>query len=176
MLLGWVFGRDILVRRSGTRGPKKPERVLLWGGLILLAIFLLVRGLNGYGNMFMALEGGRLLSWLHVSKYPPSISFAALELGLMGICLWALFVVQRTTQLLNGTRNPVVVFGQTALMFYIVHLMLFVTLPIAFGIQESGGVAGQYIGALIMLTGLYPFCLWYRKYKAEHPGKWVRFF
>lgn len=175
MILGWVFGRSILSPSNVEKGGWKPETVLLVSGVVLLAIFLLVRGLNGYGNMFILRESSSLTSWLHVSKYPPSLSFAALELGLMSLCLWALFLLQRHTTLLQGNRNPLVVFGQTALMFYVLHLTILGVLPIALGLQGSGGLWGQYTAAVIVLIGLYPVCRWYRGYKSDHPEKWVRF-
>ena len=175
MILGWVFGRRILSPSNVKNAERTPETVLLVSGIALLVIFVLVRGLNDYGNMFILRESNALISWLHVSKYPPSLSFVALEMGLMSICLWALFLLQRRSTVLQGTRNPIVVFGQTALMFYVVHLTILGVLPFALGIQGTGGLIGQYAAALIVLIGLYPFCLWYRKYKSAHPQKWVRF-
>ena len=55
-------------------------------GLVVFAVF---RGLNGYGNMFLYRDGDSWQQWLHVSKYPPSLSFTSLELGLLyPACRW----------------------------------------------------------------------------------------
>ena len=72
----------IMTNQSGSRSV---ERLLMVCGLSALVLFVLIRGLNGYGNMFMSLEGNTLVQWLHVSKYPPSLAYTLLELGLMAI-------------------------------------------------------------------------------------------
>src|SRR5436190_4749 len=82
MALGWVFGRHMSQFASG-KARLAPGRVMLIAGLASLALFAVVRGLNGYGNMFLFRADGSWQQWLHVSKYPPSLSFATLELGLM---------------------------------------------------------------------------------------------
>jgi uncharacterized membrane protein len=80
MMLGWVFGEWIIANQSGSESV---ERLLMISSLSALVLFVLIRGLNGYGNMFMSLEGNTLVQWLHVSKYPPSLAYTLLELGLM---------------------------------------------------------------------------------------------
>ena len=55
----------------------------LFGGLAALAVFAVVRAVDGYGNLGLHRGDGGWLHWLHVSKYPPSLSFTALELGII---------------------------------------------------------------------------------------------
>ena len=64
-------------------------------GLAALALFAVVRGWNGYGNMAVLRDDGSLVQWLHVAKYPPSLAFSALELGLMALLLAALLASRR---------------------------------------------------------------------------------
>src|SRR5439155_20675441 len=90
MMLGWAFGSYL---RTAPRVAA--ERRLLAAGLAALALFVVVRGLNGYGNMRLLREDGSLVQWLHVSKYPPSLSFTALELGLAALLLATSFRVAR---------------------------------------------------------------------------------
>ena len=45
---------------------------------------VVIRSIDGYGNLFMYLEGDTLVQWLHISKYPPSLAYTLLELGLIG--------------------------------------------------------------------------------------------
>uniref|UniRef100_UPI0035AE8AFA DUF1624 domain-containing protein n=1 Tax=Nitrosomonas sp. TaxID=42353 RepID=UPI0035AE8AFA len=54
MMLGWVFGQWLLTRPSGATAP---HRLLLTCGWLALTLFVIVRGLDGYGNLFMHLEG-----------------------------------------------------------------------------------------------------------------------
>ena len=84
MMLGWVFGRHLLRQQPAP----KPDQWLRTGGLVALAIFAIVRGVNGYGNLLLFRDDQSLPQWLHVSKYPPSLSFYTLELGLMALMLW----------------------------------------------------------------------------------------
>ena len=44
-------------------------------------------GLGGYGDMFLHRTDNSWQQWLHVSKYPPSLTYTALELGLL--CLFS---------------------------------------------------------------------------------------
>src|SRR5262249_62227822 len=86
MMMGW--GASELARRNPARFP---ARVVL-AGVVALGLFFLFRGLNGWGNMGLLRENGSLAQWLHVSKYPPSVTYDALELGIAWLLL-ALFLV-----------------------------------------------------------------------------------
>ena len=45
---------------------------------------------DGYGNWGLHRDSLAPLQWLHVAKYPPSLAYTTLELGL-AFCLLALF-------------------------------------------------------------------------------------
>ena len=134
---------------------------------------MLVRGVNDYGNMFMLRESDHWIHWLYVSKYPPSLSFTALELGLLALCLAGFMVLERRVPVRQN--GPLLLFGQTALFFYIVHRIIFDSSARLFDLQASMGLADIYLVSLAMLVFLYPLCLWYRRYKAAHRDSWVRF-
>src|SRR5207244_10694474 len=55
---------------------------------------------------------GSLVQWLHVSKYPPSLSFTALELGLAALLLATSFRVARLAPGAARTLTPLAVLGQ----------------------------------------------------------------
>ena len=65
MLLGWAFGRHL-----ATITPQAAARLLGLAGLAALALFVLVRALNGYGNMRLLREDG--------SAKPLLVEFAAI--------------------------------------------------------------------------------------------------
>ena len=114
-----------------------------------------------------------LLQWLHVSKYPPSITYDALELGLMAVILSAMFR-------LAATRTPrpnslLMVLGQVPMFFYLLHFPLLVQSARLFGVERQFGVGAAYLGAAAVVALLYPLCRWYRGYKAAHRTGWVRF-
>jgi uncharacterized membrane protein len=170
MMLGWVFGEWMVSVRDEEHNTQKIMRVLVIGGVTSLVIFLVVRGLDGYGNMFLHREDGSIVQWLHVSKYPPSLAFATLELGLMALCLAGMMKLEP----LIGVRDngPILVYGQTALFFYILHFMM---LGASQAIVPRGGLGTTYLGALAVLAILYPICLGFRALKRKHPTSLLRF-
>jgi uncharacterized membrane protein len=174
MILGWVFGRYLLTVRRST-ALWKAERVLCFAGLAALALYFLTRGLNGYGNMGLLREDGSLVQWLHVSKYPPAITFSTLELGLMVLCLYGFFRLSKQANLSRARWNPLLVFGQTALFFYLLHAHLLELGAYALGVSHKLGLTATFAASGIVAALLYPLCLWYRSYKREHPQGWTQY-
>jgi uncharacterized membrane protein len=167
MMLGWVFG-DWLTTRA--KNPWSVMRVLLIGGSLAVVCFLLVRGFNAYGNMLLYREDYSIIQWLYVSKYPPGISYISLELGLMAIILAALLWLQPKI----GIRQygPILVFGQTALFFYLAHFAVLAMLNL---FLERAGLGQAYLAATITLAVLYPICCAYRALKWRYPDSVLRF-
>jgi len=175
MVCGWVFGRYLVVHGRGRPRGACVERVLLvWGALGLL-VFAIVRGLNGFGNMMLYREDFSWFQWLNVSKYPPSLTFYALEMGLMALLLWVFFKRQYALKRPANPYNPLVVFGQTAFFFYLIHLHLFFLAMAPWGLLGKMSMGGAYLASLVNLAILYPLCLWYRRFKATHPKSWCRY-
>jgi uncharacterized membrane protein len=175
MMLGFVFGKRLLHIRASGSARWSPEKVLLVGGSASLLAFGIIRGLNSYGNMTLLRENGSLIQWLHVSKYPPSLSFLTLELGLMGIILSLLFRLQDEARGPIRLWNPILVFGQTAFFFYILHIAFLELSARALNLHMKAGLGTAYVAATAVLVLLYPCCLRYRRYKTSHPGGWARY-
>jgi len=170
MLLGWGWGRWLLTRPAAREGLAGK---LVLAGLGALAIFAVVRGINGYGNLGLLRDGTSLVQWLHVSKYPPALSYAALELGIAFLCLAALFAFnRRRTFRPNGL---VLTLGQTPMFFYLLHFPLLILSARVMGIQARLGLGAAYLGAALVVAALYPACRWYRGYKAAHRAGWPRY-
>jgi uncharacterized membrane protein len=170
LLLGWAWGRRLVTVPSARATAAKD---LTLGGLAALALFVVLRAIDGYGNMHLYRDSWAPLQWLHVSKYPPSITYDALELGLMALILAALFR-------LAATRTPrpnslLMVLGQVPMFFYLLHFPLLVGSSKLLGLNQKLGVASAYLGAAAAIAILYPFCRWYRGYKAAHRTGWVRY-
>jgi uncharacterized membrane protein len=175
MMLGFAFGKKLMSIRNSQSPRWSPEKILLIGGTVSLLVFGIIRGLNSYGNMLLLRENNSLIQWLHVSKYPPSLSFTALELGLMGIILSLLFRLQARARKPIRLWNPILVFGQTALFFYILHIPLLELSARLLNMHMALGLGTTYIATLAALILLYPCCLWYRQYKTAHPSGWPRY-
>ena len=173
MILGWVFGRYILDYGDG-KVAVSPAKLLFRLGFAVLAAFVAIRYFNDYGNMFLLKEDNSWQQWLHVSKYPPSASFIMLELGLMAVILALMIKVeQRIGVRPNGV---LLVFGQTSMMFYLVHRILLTGSGTYGGMRDITDLSGTYIITGVLLLALYPFCLWYRGFKAKHPDSiWLKY-
>lgn len=167
MMLGWVFGDWLITHKERDRSV---AHLLLVAGLLALTCFLLVRGFNDYGNMLLYREDYSLIQWLHVSKYPPSISYISLELGLMAIILAIMLWLQPKV----GIRayGPMLVFGQTALFFYLAH---FAVLGVLTLFLKPGSLGQAYLATAIALIALYPICCAYRALKWRYPDSVLRF-
>ena len=188
MVLGWLLGRILVqqsiapapspdvsrgsnvVARAGTPRSSMPvERLLVLSGFLALGLFVVFRAWNGYGNMLLLREDFSLVQWLYVNKYPPSLTFALLELGLMALILSGFFRYQRNLKGPIRNRNPLLVFGQTAFFFYLIHMHILIFSGLALGMFMQQGLGAAYLAALGVLILLYPVCLWFRVSKPAGP-------
>lgn len=147
--------------------PAVRRRRLVALGLVSLAAFLLLRGLNGYGDPHPWQAGkdgfADALSFINLTKYPPSADFLLATLG-PGLLLLALF--ERVPE---GRLRWLATFGGAPLFFYLAHLW---ALRLVYDGLASLGIAGASgrveagapwqiwpIAAAFALA-LYPACLW----------------
>ena len=153
------------------------RRRLLALGAAALASFVALRGLNGYGDPTPWRAGADLgasaLSFLNLTKYPPSADFLLATLGL-GLVLLALLEALPARRLAWLT-----VFGGAPLFFYLAHLWLLRGLHdllLALGFGAEGRVSADApwqlwpIAALLALP-LYGACRWMVgvKRRGRHP-------
>jgi len=177
MLLGWAFGRHLLERRrSGAAAPLRTEQILLFSGLSSLLVSLFLRRANVYGNMGLLRDDASFAQWLHMSKYPPALAYSLAELGLMALFLLLFMRWERRMQGAPRRLNPLLVFGQTALFFYIVHFIVLggSALALTGGLMRRGLVEA-WIAAAATLVLLYPICLAYRALKRRHPNSVLQY-
>jgi uncharacterized membrane protein len=172
MVLGWVFGRYMNEHAAGKR-TLSPQAVLWIAGAAALVVFALVRANAGYGDMFLPRSDDTWQQWLHVSKYPPSLTYATLELGLMCVILAALMALERVIGVRE--KGPFLVFGQTAMFFYLVHRLVMEIPATYFGLRGVGDLTTTYLVGIVLFAALYPACLWYRSFKAAHPKSVLRY-
>ena len=173
MILGWVFGRYLLLYKDGNT-KIGPVTLLLTLGTAALLAFAVIRYNNEYGNMFLYREDNSWQHWLHVSKYPPSAAFTFLELGVMSIIMAIMIWLER---LIGDRPNGVLlVFGQTAMIFYLVHRLILEGTATHGGLRHFADLNATYLISIVMLVLLYPFCLWYRGFKASHAHSiWLKY-
>lgn len=152
------------------------EKTLVRAGLAGLAIFLVVRGLNGYGNMLLLRDDLAPLQWLHVSKYPPSITYLGLELGLMALLLAGFYRLERARTAEPGlAMKALTVLGQAALFYYVIHIHLIGLFAVLLDVEHKGGVGAALLGAALCVLALSFPAARYQRYKAAHPNGFTRY-
>jgi len=177
MLVGWAFGRFVLEQPANDYGRQEIEKLLLLSGLSALLFWAFIRSSNGYGNMGLLRDDTTIVQWLHMSKYPPALVYSLMELGIM-----ALFLVffLRTERRMTGPAskwNPLLVFGQTAFFFYMLHFILLGAGAIAItGGMMLRGLTETYIAAAVTLALLYPACIGFRALKQKYPKSPLQYF
>jgi uncharacterized membrane protein len=165
---------------------------LAFAGLISIGLFLLLRILNIYGDPLPWASQKNtvysVLSFLNVTKYPPSLQYTALFIGIAFIILrWA-------DHLPKKIKNILLIYGSVPMFYYLLHFYLirlatFIMLfaqgfswsdlsfaPFKFGRPEppSGiSLAGVYLAWLAIVVSLYFPCKWYAAYKKKHPEKTI---
>ena len=173
MGLGWCFGIFLSgYDRTRVRGLTMP---LAATGAVSLALWFVVRLLNGYGNL-LSRRGGTIEDWLYVSKYPPSLAFLLWTLG--GMCLFLALglLLQDRPGFTRGLTGAILTFGRVPLFFYCAHLWLYrlrpgwTTRPL-FDMDLTTTVAFWLVGLLV----LWHLCIRYEKLKRSHPGSLLQY-
>jgi len=131
MAAGYWFGTVL------TLEPARRNRICLRLGLGATALFVLLRGLNIYGDPQPWSASGRmpaLLSFLNTTKYPASLSFLLMTLG-PTIAL---------VPLLDRARGRVAewltVFGRVPFFYYVLHIPLIHALALVVSKVRTGSV------------------------------------
>jgi uncharacterized membrane protein len=190
MALGYCFGQ--LYKKGMTFMLRRKYLLTIGGAAVLL--FLLLRGLNEYGDMApWSTQKTFVLTvcfFLNVTKYPPSLLYTLMTLGP------AVMLLAFLEKPLNHIGKIVITFGRVPLFFYILHLYLIHLLAMG-AVVISGrpwtdmisvtninakdspwlkgygvSLGGTYLVWILVIVLLYPLCKWYDKYKMNHKEKW----
>jgi len=188
MVLGYCAGNLY----SRDYDPVKRKKTLAWMGLGAIALFVIVRAINIYGDPSHWVARERpvltLLSFLNTTKYPPSLLYILMTIGP------ALIFLAYGEVTLNAFTGKIAVFGRVPMFYYILHIVLIHALAIlaavltgykwtdmvlASWVTDSPQLKGYgfslsfvYLLWIVMILVLYPFCKWYDQYKRSHREKW----
>jgi uncharacterized membrane protein len=191
MAAGFCFGRIM------TLDAPQRRKWLIRIGLGLTLAFLVIRGINTYGDpqpWSSQIPGTVLLSFLRTTKYPPSLDFLLMTLG-PTILLLALLERFRLSP-----KNPLLVFGRVPLFFFVLHLYVIHVAAIPLALLRYGNI-GFLRNVLPSLGGdprlypsgygydlwvvyalwitvvalLYPVCLWFARLKQRRSDWWLSY-
>ena len=91
ILLGYAMGPWFLPDKTSAGSSSQLSRRLCWAGGIALGLLLMLRSVNQYGEPVAWQWHDRglqtVMSWFNFTKYPPSLDFLLLTLGLMCFAL-----------------------------------------------------------------------------------------
>jgi uncharacterized membrane protein len=185
--LGQVYSWDAQRRRA----------FLLRLGLALSLTFLVIRGLNVYGDpsrwMRQKTALFTVLSFLNTTKYPPSLLYLLMTLGPAMVFLWS---VDRGTP---RVLRPALVIGKVPMFYYVlhfalIHLIAVVTCYARYGsahwMFESPDLAHYpftpppgwgyslpvvYLVWAFVVAAMYPLCRWFAALKQRRSDAWLSY-
>jgi uncharacterized membrane protein len=165
-------------------------------GVGLTLAFVVVRGLNIYGDSAPWSGPRVVLSFLNTTKYPPSLAFLLMTLG-PALVLLAWF--ERAS---FSRRNPLIVFGRVPLFYFVLHFFVAHLIAVLLAVGTYGSSAWSFMfqpvpsmggpaqafppgfgwdlwvvyGVWIALVAaLYPVCLWFSNVKERRQAWWLSY-
>ncbi|UCJ14932.1 heparan-alpha-glucosaminide N-acetyltransferase domain-containing protein [Pseudomonas sp. MM211] len=159
------------------------QALLLGWGLGSLLVFVVVRAGNGYGENSWVVGSNwveTLMSILNITKYPPSLAFLSLTLGLGLLLLLAFERAQG-----NRWLKALTVYGGAPMFFYLLHLYVLKLLYLA-AVAIWGTNQGDYFGfdsigpvwlcSILLAVVLFPPVRWFAALKARRRDlTWLRY-
>ncbi len=188
MSLGYCFGA--LYDKSYDANKRK--KILNSIGFSAIVLFIILRGINLYGNPSKWIQfdefSKTLISFLNPSKYPPSLLYLLMTLGP------ALIFLANAENLKGRLVIFFSTFGRVPFFYYILHLYLIHIIALVFAQLTGFGwqkmILDGWIGDVPLLKGygfslwvvylvwvavillLYPLCKKFDRYKTNHKEKW----
>jgi len=189
MLVGFATGKFFLL------AEEKRKKLFVKIGLSALSLFILVRFLNIYGDpVLWARQKDAVftfLSFMNVTKYPPSLLFCLVTLGILSLLL------AFAEQFQNGIKKVALVYGKVPLFYFVIHfyvihiITLFMLILQGFNwsqLEFASGTFGRPKGVesglplwsiyfiwIFVVMILYKPCLWFGKYKEENQHWWLKY-
>ncbi|MRW89698.1 DUF1624 domain-containing protein [Duganella sp. FT80W] len=185
-LLPWI-GVIVLGYAAGpwyasVTAPSQRRKLLAGAGVAALMLLAVLRGLNIYGETKPWEQGVDALhtamSFLNVTKYPPSLAFLLLTLGV------GLLVLAWLEQRDNAFLRICATFGGAPMFYYLLHLYLLLALQMlavtALGANHGSRYEFDSLWQVWALTvALIPLLYWpcraFGNFKRRTTMAWVRY-
>ncbi|KAI9337877.1 hypothetical protein DFJ73DRAFT_848534 [Zopfochytrium polystomum] len=136
-LLGLALGR---ISKRSKLDASRQALLCVAIGAVLIAVFVPVRFASGFGNINPELLNppirSSVISFFNLVKYPPSLVYLCLTLGVDLVLLGPLLLVPASR--VDAARGVLMVFGNSSLFFFVTHSVLF----------SAGGMLGRAVGVV----------------------------
>jgi uncharacterized membrane protein len=189
MIMGYAAGKLF----AGDFPVLQRKKILLYTGLGLIALFVVLRFINGYGDpapWSPQANGKTIYSFFNVTKYPPSLQYMSITIGIALLALVALENIQ------NKVTEFAKVFGRVPFFYYVLHFYLIHLLTVIAFFVEGYGVKdivdpqvpflfrpqhfgyplwAVYLVWMTVVLLLYPLCKRYNQYKSTHRQWWLSY-
>ena len=188
MALGYCFG----ALYKSDFDPALRKKWLLGLGFGAIALFYILRGINGYGDLVpwtvQKDTTFTILSFFNVTKYPPSLVYLLITIGPAMLFLYVIEPIK------NKVTDFLLVFGRVPLFYYflhvlVIHIAAILTMMVtgqnwhdmiltadvfmnAKLIDYGYSLFVVYIIWIALIFLLYPFSKMYMNYKAKNKDKW----
>ncbi len=163
---------------------RKRQTSLVLAGLGLLVLFFLLRLVNGYGEKPWSIgetSVQTVMSFFNITKYPPSLLFLSLTLGIgMLLLVWFEKAAGR------AWFKPLLVFGAAPMFFYLLHLyvlkILYLIAVAIWGTNKGNYFGFDSVGAVwlcsvLLAVGLFPAVRAFASFKARRKDiAWLKYF
>ena len=146
MAAGYGFGAIV------TMEPVRRRQLCLTIGLGAIALFVVLRTINAYGNPspWSAERMPALLSFLNPAKYPASLDFLLMTLGP------TIVLIPLLEQSRGAVSRILSVFGRVPLFYYLLHIPLIHALAIVVSLVRTGSVTPWLFGNHPAMVGPAP--------------------
>ena len=175
-ILPWlgVMGLGLCYGRFLHTSPQRTTQLTGYIALICLLLFTAIRLTNSYGNI-RSIATNDWIGFLNLVKYPPSLTFLLLTLGINLLLLRLFAWVEQSP--ISNLQSIFTTFGREPLFFYITHLYLYGYLGLWLNRAGTVTIAQMYPYWLLGLVILWPLCWGYGKWKnGRSPNSLWRFF
>jgi uncharacterized membrane protein len=187
LFLGYAFGA---LYQNGFSTQRR-KRILLYSGLALVCIFIVLRGINHYGDpnpwSLQRNAAHTVLSFLNATKQPPSLLYLSMTLGP------TLILLSFAESFKGGFGAFCRVYGNVPYFYFILHLCLIRVLNIVLIliqglpmkptedplVWQADGFGyplwAVYLFWILVVVLLYFPCKWYGQYKRTHSKWWLSY-
>jgi uncharacterized membrane protein len=189
MAAGYAFGKVLGLE------PGRRDRRCYAIGLGSIALFLVLRGLNLYGDPRPWSADGPMpaaLSFLNTTKYPASFLFLLMTLGP------TIALIPPLERARGALADRIAVFGRVPFFYYVLHIPLIHGLALVVSWIRLGGVSPWlfanhpmgnppppdgytwslgllYLVWAVSILLLYVACRWYADLKARRTDAWLSY-